>query len=716
MDIKNTFDPITILESEKIAAISEEFANRIQVEGYTIDGETSKDLDDGFSITENTKNYTVQISIADVGHYVKPNTWLYREAFERVDTKYFADNNVPMLPRLLSEKLLSLQQGKKTPTITTEIIIDKKSLEIVKLSIFESLFFNKQRFTYAQISTAVRNNLSLNANILLAYHLANQLYDKRISNNELVVYDSLKLIYTDEEGSFKKLSYDSASEGNFLVQELMILTNKVVSEFLAKQNVPILYRNHLSRTNAPEREDIIDIIKEAGSNKQLLNQLSGKINLWFTKATYSPSLKGHYALNSPAYMHFTSPIRRFADLVSHLQLKAFLRGETNFNNSELQKIANHINTEIELFNQKRVQGFKLKGVNEMQDIMKEASSREYIEASSSSLNMMLKLAFKKEKINPELLDAVRQRIINNEINVNHIFSILFEQKTNKIIWNELIAITWKYIKSNIGIANQIINILVAKEDGLKGISIDIIENNKYFYSRMIAIQNRDILSTTDYYNARTKKEANHKASYYFLKQYFYSRLVDEKNTIPPNTELENPIEDEAVVPNSQAMLNNLFQINPLWSKPQYQFETLNSNPAKSLFSCKICIVYNGNEFVQEEIASTKKQAKNIAANKLHELLVFHNKPMHSQKLINIQDVDKSTVSRFYEYLQLKGISKSCMKITKQKEDFKVIINLLIDNENVMVEGIGPSKKIAKLNATKEFFESLDDTKDSVQKA
>ena len=132
----------------------------------------------------------------------------------------------------------------------------------------------------------------------------------------------------------------------------MILTNKTLAWYCAKNEIPILYRNHSVRQSAPGRSDILNQINTALLNSQYLESLRNRSVLSFNRAKYSPYVEGHYGLNEPVYSHFTSPIRRLADLINHHMLKAWIHKDENlFKFNELIDLSEHIhqvNNEIRI--------------------------------------------------------------------------------------------------------------------------------------------------------------------------------------------------------------------------------------------------------------------------------------------------------------------------------------------------------------------------------
>lgn len=623
MKLKKHFDNETINEALAIDMRRAKVTNREKVDGFTIDGETSKDLDDGFNVFSFDTHHILQISIADVAEYVKPSSHLFREAMERVNTKYLASHNLPMLPHPLSENKLSLLEGKQTPTITVEMKF-KLSLELQELRIFESVFLNKKRFSYSEISKYIKKQNCPHEQIMQAHILAMGLLNKRIDNNELVVYNLINNLYSDEEGNMQKTDGDRASEGNVIIQEFMIITNKLVSEYLAKNDVPIIFRNHTSRSSAPERDELIDILKESGTNQYLFDQLAGKTVLWFNKAFYSPSLQGHFALNATSYMHFTSPIRRFADLINHYQIKAHIHNTAFFTKGELNSISMHINKSILDFEEQKTNVFKVRAIKEAQIKMSVASPERLMGTDANSFKMILKLAFAQDIVAEELTEVIKYKIENNGLNIRHVYMILFDRKNNEANWAGIKDLINEHLRTTMGYANQLLNILISKKSPIRSISPETKEENMQFYVRMVAVIGTRVLSTPEYHGGTTKKEAQDNASVHFLFAYLNSSLVDANKTTKPKKENLQIPDYNNNGKNHLSEINNLYLVDSAWSKPEYKLELLGGSPNNPVFGCTITMECKGVVFRHTAKAASKKTAKVQAANNMHDEIITQN--------------------------------------------------------------------------------------------
>lgn len=179
--------------------------------------------------------------------------------------------------------------------------------------------------------------------------IAQQLLDQRRLAGALAIYDIMEGWAVSEEGFMFKLRPEERHLANVIIQEFMILANQTVATFCAENDIPSLYRNHTARACAPDSAiELLDDVRNAMDNPEHFDvrTLQRRMTLLVNRAHYAPVLRGHFGLNLAAYCHFTSPIRRFADLVVHRQLKAFLTDKKMpYSKEQLLEIGEYI-TEV----------------------------------------------------------------------------------------------------------------------------------------------------------------------------------------------------------------------------------------------------------------------------------------------------------------------------------------------------------------------------------
>ncbi|MHA0298340.1 ribonuclease R [Mesomycoplasma ovipneumoniae] len=352
-EITDTFSPEVLAESSKIEQeIKNIDKNRVDLRNelvVTIDGDDTKDFDDAISI-EQTKegNFLLKVHIADVAHYVKQDSAIDIEAQKRGTSIYLPHMVIPMLPEELSNGICSLMPNVDRFTITMESLINKKG-ENLYIKIYPSVINSKWRLTYEKVNnffagsfsfgdTDLENMLKkcLNLNTILSNFKKKQGYID-------LALDEVKIIL-DQEGYTQSLKLKRRGISEELIENFMIRANENVSEFLTKKKIPILYRIHA--TPDPEKITIFNqVIKSLGiqhslklnpSSKEFahkINQIKLENNDNFLKysilrtmqkAIYSTENEGHFGLAASFYSHFTSPIRRYPDLLLHRIIRNFL--------------------------------------------------------------------------------------------------------------------------------------------------------------------------------------------------------------------------------------------------------------------------------------------------------------------------------------------------------------------------------------------------------
>lgn len=306
----------------------------------TIDPADAKDFDDAFSLTRSGENrWKLSVHIADVSHYVKPDSAIDKEAKSRANSTYLVDRVVPMLPEALSNHLCSLIPRVDRLTKCVEFLIDDDG-QVLRSRFYSAVIHSKQRYSYEQAMEVIKNTPKAPLEHMLhgANQLASKIRARRIKAGSLDMDFSETKIYLDDQGCIKNIETVDYDESHQLIEEFMLLANESVARHLQKLNRPSLHRVHedpdgdrLAEYSDEVRKHGIqcgNLTKTSEVQKlfQRLNQLPiGQVlKIGFMKslmkARYSSKPEGHYGLAKSFYTHFTSPIRRYADLVIHRSL------------------------------------------------------------------------------------------------------------------------------------------------------------------------------------------------------------------------------------------------------------------------------------------------------------------------------------------------------------------------------------------------------------
>ena len=332
----------------------------------TIDGENAQDFDDAVSVKRLANgHFLLGVHIADVSHCVKPGTSLDKEAFERGTSVYFPDLTLPMLPERLSNDICSLRPREDRLAFSVLLKIDTQG-RLVGEEFAPSLIRTEERMTYASVFKIFQGDgkekkkfSPLVPDLLLMKQLASLLRRNREKQGSLD-FDLMEPELVYKEGSLHSVVSLERNEAHQLIEEFMLAANEAVACFLGRENVSLLYRVH-PRPALKDLEKLKEMLahfglalpppKKIGSKdlQAVLKEAEGKSEEKFVSlqvlrslrlAVYSEENEGHYGLAKKEYTHFTSPIRRYPDLMIHRILKEALerkKGKT----SSLSSLAQH---------------------------------------------------------------------------------------------------------------------------------------------------------------------------------------------------------------------------------------------------------------------------------------------------------------------------------------------------------------------------------------
>lgn len=321
----------------------------------TIDGASSKDLDDAVEIRRlENGNYLLGVHIADVSHYVQDGGPLDKEAFKRGNSVYLLNRVVPMLPKVLSNGICSLNPGEDRLTLSCEMEVDEKG-EVVGHRIFESVINSKARMVYDDVSDILENHDEdlieqysyIYEDLKLMEKLAAVLRENRRKKGSVDFdLDESEIVLDEDEVPVDVFAAERRT-ANRIIEEFMLLANKTVAEHFLRKDVPFVYRVH----EKPDPEKLAELkkfleglgITLSGDFENIHPSAIGKILddaeekgcesiaasvtlRSMKKACYSTSCDGHFGLAFRYYCHFTSPIRRYPDLMIHRIIKESLGG------------------------------------------------------------------------------------------------------------------------------------------------------------------------------------------------------------------------------------------------------------------------------------------------------------------------------------------------------------------------------------------------------
>ncbi len=381
---------------------------------FTIDGADTKDIDDAISLTYHDDYYALGVHIADVSHYVKENTALGDDAYNRGTSSYLADTVIPMLPHKLSNGICSLNENAIRLTMSCIMDINKKG-EIISYDIFPSYIKSNKKMTYTEVNKILEENkipegYEPYADTLLKMNeLAKILRKEKIGRGYIEFdIDEAKIIQ-DETGKAIDIKKRTRGDGENLIEDFMIAANVTIATHISNMELPFIYRVH-ALPNAEKIEDFLNLIKALGyqihtnikeitpkAMQELLNELKDKKEFFILsslllrsmkKAEYSKTNIGHFGLACKNYTHFTSPIRRFPDLIVHRLLKTYLI-DKDFSMSTINYLENYLVTAAEHCSEREVASVNAeRDVNDMKmaEYMESHIGEEYTGVISSVTN------------------------------------------------------------------------------------------------------------------------------------------------------------------------------------------------------------------------------------------------------------------------------------------------------------------------------------------
>lgn len=337
---------------------------------FTIDPADAKDFDDALSLRKmNNGHYEVGVHIADVSYYVRPNGAIDREAYERGTSVYLVDRTIPMLPERLCNDLCSLRPNEDKLCFSVIMELDEKA-QVVKQWVGRTVINSDQRLCYEEAQEIIEKGADAQpsvkpevaAAILTLHGLATILRNERYKEGAINFESQEVKFQLDENAHPIGVYIKESKEANWLIEEFMLLANKRVAELIGAQHKTFVYRVH-DEPNPEKLNTFVEFVTKlgfkmkVGSRKALANSYNnlfkqiagrGEENMidsiairTMSKAYYSTENIGHYGLAFRYYTHFTSPIRRYPDLMVHRLLDHYLGGGTNASRDVYEERCQH---------------------------------------------------------------------------------------------------------------------------------------------------------------------------------------------------------------------------------------------------------------------------------------------------------------------------------------------------------------------------------------
>ncbi|MDU5559262.1 ribonuclease R [Anaerococcus vaginalis] len=359
---KKTKKEAVFIEKEVDISKQKDRKDLIDLFTVTIDGRDSKDFDDAISIEKDEEDFILYVHIADVSHYVKENSEIDKEAYQRGNSTYLYNIVLPMLPEELSNGICSLNPNENRLALSLKMRINKLG-KVVDYKIYKSIIKSNYRLVYDDVNDYLDNKDKVYDDEILIEKL--ELFDNlyKILKNKREKRGAIDFNFTEsqidvnEKGDVLNISIFERGSANKMIEEFMLVSNETIASLFAYMDFPSLYRIH-EKPKDEKVESFKNILNTLGYNikgkelhpkdfQEILKEVSGKddeslVNMLMLrtmrKAKYANYRDIHFGLATKYYTHFTAPIRRYPDLIVHRLVKDFVDNKfENISQSSLEK-------------------------------------------------------------------------------------------------------------------------------------------------------------------------------------------------------------------------------------------------------------------------------------------------------------------------------------------------------------------------------------------
>ncbi|WP_425953310.1 RNB domain-containing ribonuclease [Ralstonia pseudosolanacearum] len=572
--------------------------------GYvTIDSVSTRDIDDAMWVERVGTGYRVHVAIADPTRLVQVGSTEDEQARLMGATAYIRDQAVRrMLPPRISEASGSLTEGSSRRAMIFKMEIDE-SLAVTSFTPTSGRIVVSHRLSYEQIPQILADSgHKLYAMLTAATTLGRMLLQMRRLKGALALYDLHRFLLSDEEGNLRQFHSVDEVIGNILVQEMMVLTNSQAGQYMVNHDIPAVFRNHEAKSSAPRSDELALTIETwlsagAADTQSVQSQFSAVAG----RARYAATAIGHYGLNLPLYLHATSPLRRYADLINMRQLGAHLDGkELPYSRQTLDEIASELNETLDRRRDERSNGFK--------EVVERTASRAVSTGTVSKLadhelSAAVKLSREAGYLPPPLINELISRM-ERQVLADTVADRLLFEVPREVITEPLAISLGRWLQS---FPSRGMHVLIhGRNVGLfESTSITSEGQDGRFIATVEALVSNGRGSIKATGKGGKKKDAEQDAVLRLLAEVFLLPVEDDAQRSAPG-------QAAAKKGNPRGMLQELCQKQG-WQLPAYT--SGGAGPShQMIFWAKVSLEVDGVQHEgSAEKASTKKEAEAIAA-------------------------------------------------------------------------------------------------------
>ncbi|SDE04828.1 RNB domain-containing ribonuclease [Glycomyces harbinensis] len=390
--------------------------------GIMIDAATTVDRDDAIWIEPDGDGFDVWIHIARVADHVPVGGRADREARERIATRYRPDRTEHMLPAPVVAAA-SLEPGRANDTFAVHLRIDGAG-HVLAAELGPGRLTRSWAMSHAEAADAANDPAhALHGTLAQALRFAQTMLAARRNAGALAFYDLLSGFATNEEGQLVRLDSAERNSGYIIVQEFMIAANAQIAAWAVREDLPVLFRNHRLAAVAGDPADLrgeLDSIAAAGDSAAF-EMLRARMRMVARAAAYGPTVHGHHGLQLPVYTHATSPIRRYADLVTQRILLAAAHREPGpYPPEALAEIAAHVNERIESERRAKADFFKRRATEETE---RQIEAADFARLPYKQFARVLQFAIERGEIPPGLAEDTVRRFDARELQLREFASV-----------------------------------------------------------------------------------------------------------------------------------------------------------------------------------------------------------------------------------------------------------------------------------------------------